>query len=657
MKLRLATASLNQTSLDWSGNRKRIEAAITEAKNKDARVLLLPELAVSGYGCEDQFLSENTALKSLEIVRSLLPLTAEIAVVVGLPVRLHSGSYIGAAVLSDKKIKGIYLKQNLANYGLHYEPRWFKPWKAGEVSSLKTLEEEIPVGDLIFEYLGFRFGVELCHDAWVEERPAKLRENDSLSLVLNPSASHFAFGKYEFVRNLILDSTKEFEVAYAYANLLGNEAGRVIYDGKGVIASGGEIIGEHPRFSMKDSVSMVCDVEVPEKNLEVVKSGRLVSLPGEKLNGLSEKPVEELHENVSSEKPLLSKEEEFSRAVSLGLFDYLRKSRAKGFVISLSGGADSSACAVLVSQMLSLGLAELGAKKFLERLGIVETVKGDTKEEILYQILTLVYQSTSSSSDSTRDSARTLAEGLGAPFHELDIEPVVTAYRELVSAALDYQPSWEQDDISLQNIQARVRAPGIWFFANLKQALLLATCNRSEAAVGYTTMDGDTCGGLSPIGGIDKAYLRQWLRWAEVSGPDGVGPTPSLARMNSLEPTAELRPGGEQLDEAELMPYPVLDAIERLAIRDKLEPLQTWKTIASKDSAEGLASYSKKQLGLWTKRFYTLWCQSQWKRERYAPSFHLDDESLCPKTWCRFPILSSGFKEELEDLDKELVDL
>jgi NAD+ synthase (glutamine-hydrolysing) len=200
--------------------------------------------------------------------------------------------------------------------------------------------------------------------------------------------------------------------------------------------------------------------------------------------------------------------------------------------------------------------------------------------------------------------------------------------------------------VALQNIQARARAPGVWLLANLRGALLLATSNRSEAAVGYTTMDGDTCGGLSPIAGVDKAYLRQWLRWMESTGPAGVGPLPALAAVNVQPPTAELRPPeSHQTDEADLMPYDVLDAIERAAIRDKLTPLEVLRQLEVQ-----LPDCDRRQLAEWVERFFRLWCRNQWKRERYAPCFHLDDENLDPKTWCRFPILSGGYERELADM-------
>jgi NAD+ synthase (glutamine-hydrolysing) len=186
--------------------------------------------------------------------------------------------------------------------------------------------------------------------------------------------------------------------------------------------------------------------------------------------------------------------------------------------------------------------------------------------------------------------------------------------------------------------------------ANLRNALLLATSNRSEAAVGYTTMDGDTCGSLSPIAGIDKAFLMRWLKWLQDDGPDGLKPIAALEAVNRQSPTAELRPPqARQTDEDDLMPYDLLDAIECAAIRDKKTPVEVFQLMQAE-----FPRYDRKQLAVWVERFFVLWSGNQWKRERYAPSFHVDDKNLDPKTWCRFPILSGGFCRELRELRKLL---
>jgi NAD+ synthase (glutamine-hydrolysing) len=206
--------------------------------------------------------------------------------------------------------------------------------------------------------------------------------------------------------------------------------------------------------------------------------------------------------------------------------------------------------------------------------------------------------------------------------------------------------TWQKDDLTLQNIQARTRAPMAWIVANIKGAILLATSNRSEAAVGYATMDGDTAGGLAPLGGIDKPFLREWLCWMEQEATWGRGRIAALALINQQAPTAELRPQQEaQRDEDDLMPYTVLSRIERLLVRDHMGP-QDILALLQKE----FTGYDRPTLESYLRRFLKLFTQNQWKRERYAPSFHLDDASLDPKTWWRFPILSGGFKDEMDQL-------
>jgi NAD+ synthase (glutamine-hydrolysing) len=249
----------------------------------------------------------------------------------------------------------------------------------------------------------------------------------------------------------------------------------------------------------------------------------------------------------------------------------------------------------------------------------------------------------------TRSAAREVAEALDAEHHELDLEPIASAYRELCQGVIGRPLSWENDDVALQNIQARVRAPSVWMLANIYGKLLLSTSNRSEAAVGYATMDGDTAGGLCPIGGIDKAFLLKWLKFMETTGLYETGPLPALGAVTAQKPTAELRPKERaQTDEADLMPYEVLDVIERLAIARR-RPMP----VVLEEVTRRFENYEEADLRLWVGRFYRLFAQNQWKRERYAPSFHLDDANLDPKTWCRFPILSGGFRRELRHLEKK----
>ncbi len=642
-KITLGTAAINQLPLDWDRNGERIIAAIKEAKSKGVGVLCLPELVVSGYGCEDMFLSDHTSEMSLDVIRKVAPETKNIVVAAGLPLRLSNITYNAVCLFVDGKVIGFTCKQRLAGDGIHYEPRWFDAWIPGETKEITIDDKTYPVGDIYYDIGGLRLGFEICRDAWVENRVGRRLKGCGLHVMLNPSASHFAFGKYEEREKVVCEGSEEFGVTYAYANLLGNEAGRIIYDGSALIAQEGKIVARGPRFSFVDFVITTANLELKPREISnnsdckarLVTSG--FEIPDSTISPTNDQSeVWEQSDNI--------KEEEFSRAVSLGLFDYLRKSRANGFIVSLSGGADSTSAACLIKLMVDFAINEIGQTEFCKKLSYISEIK--ESNNFVTKLLTCVYQATRNSSDTTRQAAREVSRALKASFMELNVDPIVEGYTKLISESINEELTWEGHDVALQNIQARVRSPGIWLIANLKNALLLSTSNRSEAAVGYTTMDGDTSGGLNPIGGIDKAYLKTWLRWLETIGPKESGPIPELHFVTSQEPTAELRPpGSKQKDEADLMPYDALDIIERFAIRDKRSPKEV-VTLAK----ESLPDYSEEKVTQWVKRFFQLFSQNQWKRERYAPSFHLDDENLDPKTWCRFPILSGGFAKELEEL-------
>ncbi len=646
--IHVAAGSVNQTPLDWQGNLTRLAAVITEAKQEGVQMLCLPELALTGYGCEDAFLMPNTIERVEEMLIKLVDYTSDIVVCVGLPWRHNHALFNVAAVLVDGALIGLVGKQHLAGDGLHYEPRWFTPWPKGEVVTIQCMGEEVLLGDLFFEVGGIRFGFEICEDAWSATRPGATLSAYGLDFIFNPSASHFAFGKQVLRERFINEGSRTCGCAYLYANLLGNESGRVVFDGGPLIANQGELVASGQRFSFKDHtlVSAKVDVEINRSKLAATASRIVeVSEPYGLVMCDWQPAVSCVAPTTHLEQKIWKKEEELAHVVSLALFDYMRKSYSQGFVLSLSGGADSSAVASLVAIGVRLALKELGEEGVRARLSHIQL--SENKDQWMSQLLACVYQASEHSGEATEQSARELAQSIGADYQSWVIAPLVEGYNQMVSEGLGRTMSWETDDLALQNIQARVRSPGIWMLANVRNALLLATSNRSEAAVGYATMDGDTSGGLSPVGGIDKAFLRKWLVWLEKEGSDSTGTVPALSYVNSLQPTAELRPSDQgQTDEADLMPYPVLDAIERAAIRDKRAPLAVFTLVA-----EEFSQYSKKQLRGWVLKFFRLWCRNQWKRERYAPSFHVDDKNLDPKTWCRFPILSSGFTLELKELE------
>lgn len=609
---RIGGATVNQTPLDWKGNIERLKSILKAAKEEQIEILCLPELCITGYGCEDLFLSEWLPKKALSFVADLVQETEDILVTFNLPIR-HSGKLYNCTLIAhDCQIMGIYAKQYMALDGVHYEPRWFNPWPIGLVEEFEFEGKKYPIGDITFDFKDWKIGIEICEDAWRGAvRPACRLYEKGVNLILNPSASHFAMKKTLDRIALLEGSSRNFNCTYVYTNLLGNEAGRMIYDGEIMIAQRGEILLRNELLSFKPFELRFGDF-YPDQSTEKVE--QLVA------------PVE-------------PKEIEFPRASALALFDYMRKSRTKGYTLSLSGGADSATCAVMVAEMVRRGIEQLGKEHFCSAIGFNELAE-KTDKEIVYAIFNTAYQGTVNSSETTLNAAKYLAESIGARFYSWTIDSSVEAYTSVIETALDRKLNWEQDDLALQNIQARSRSPIIWMLTNITNTLLLTTSNRSEGDVGYATMDGDTSGSLAPISSVDKHFIRQWLRFAEKElGYEG------LKFINELPPTAELRPQDrKQTDEDDLMPYHIMVEIEKLAIRDHKSPLEVFDQLKSQnlEPSDLLKEHIKK--------FYRLWSRNQWKRERLAPAFHLDEFNVDPRTWCRFPILSAGFVEELEEL-------
>jgi NAD+ synthase (glutamine-hydrolysing) len=652
--IRLGAAALNQTPFDWTGNLARIRGAIDAAKAEGVAILCLPEMCLTGYGCEDAFHAEFVHDAAWEKLLELAPATKGIAVGVGLPVFHNGALYNAAALLCDGILMGLSAKKHLAGDGIHYEPRWFKPWEKGAVDALSRGRIRVPFGDLVFKCGEVGVGFEICEEAWVPDRPGASLAARGADVILNPSASHFAFGKEETRRRFVAEGSRAFGAAYCYANLLGNESGRVVYDGTCLVASESRVLAYGRRFGFKDVSLVWADADLTKNRMARARSASFKPLaspdPGLVSRDFSfpePKAPAPAFPLAGWESGSSVKEEEFTRAVSLGLFDYLRKSGSQGFVVSLSGGADSTAVTVLAAMSLRLAWADLGREGLASKLSAIPAVKqASDAQNLIKSLLTCVYQATDNSSGYSREAARKVAEAAGAAFLEWEVGPIVKAYTDLASKASGRPLTWETDDISLQNIQARVRGPGAWLLSNLRGSLLLATSDRSEASVGYATMDGDTCGGLAPVGGVDKTFLLSWLKWLETTGPEGLGPMPALSVVTCQRPTPELRPAtASQAAEKDLMPYDVLDSIQRAFIRDKRSPSEALKEVREK-----FPHHSLEDLKSWVARFFSLWCRNQWKRERYAPSFHLDDQNVDPRSWCRFPILSSGLAEEIKKL-------
>lgn len=669
MKLiKVAAAVLNQTPRDWKGNMANIREAIRQAKAEKVSILCLPEATITGYGLEDDLFCMDVpqrAMKKLQEITSW-PECNNMVISVGLPIRFNNTLYNAVATIANGEVLGFTCKQHLAGDGIHYEPRHFKPWPAGVVQTIELNElsldgftKKYAIGDVHFDIGGVKIGYEICEDAWVANRPGTVLATKGVDIYLNPSASHFSFGKLNTRMNFVVDGSRAFGATYIYANLVGNEAGRAIYDGGALIASGGTMLAVGKRFTFENVLLTTAVVDVDNTRTSQVRSAsfmpdvekynagcvKLKNFPfPEVTEAVTKTPIQEAWETTPT-----VKHEECTRAIGLSLMDYMRKSHTKGFAVSLSGGADSAMVTYLCAKGIEMGVAELGAERFVNKycphlIGVLNE-RGHILDLLNEALITTAYQATENSGPITKSAANSIAFALNVHHFEFDVQPVLNEYIK-IAKKVKANLNWKEDDITLQNLQARTRCPSIWIIANMQSKLLLTTSNMSEAAVGYATMDGDTAGCVAPISGLPKVYIREYLKWVADTQLD------TMNLIVKQQPTAELRPAEcKQTDEDDLMPYWLLHKIETMVVKNRYIPVEIYHALKQEPNMP----IANNDLIKHITKFFRLFSINQWKRERYALGFHMDDHNLDPRTWCRTPILTGGYEEELAELNKYVV--
>ena len=614
MKINLASSNLNQTPLSWDKNLRNIKNSIKLSIKKNVDILCLPELSITGYGCQDLFFNKWFIEKSDNLLVEISKICKSITVIVGLPIFYKNKLYNACCIIKNTEILGFFLKSNIPNDGVHYEKRWFSSWEFGRIEKIKFNSIEYPIGSIQLEYNNdITLGFEICRDSWDNERPANYIKTKKNLIIFNPIASHYAFNKFEFRKDLVIKSSKKFNCTYLSVNLLGNESGKIIFEGDSILAQKGKLLDVSKRFSFEDfSINF-----------------NTINLEGNNKN------YNEISTNIY---------EEFIDIFSLSILDYLSKSKLKGYGLSLSGGLDSSCIAILIYEMVKRFIEKKGSDQLIKRLNIkeVKLTKDENKNHklIINNILYTAYQKSENSSKETQKSAKLLSNFIGSKHYEWEINEEVDSVIKKISSSTKKKYSWDNNNIALQNIQARVRSPFIWFIANTNNLLLLSTSNRSESSVGYSTMDGDSSGSISPIAGIDKIFIKNLLNY--LIKKYNYYP---LKNVLNLKPSAELKPLHEnQIDENDLMPYEILNQIEKLAIKERMSPAEIFLYLQKEKKIE------KKLSKTYVKKFYKKFSMNQWKRERTAPSFHFDEFSVDSSLWLRFPILSNNFEEELKNL-------
>ncbi|MDF3819466.1 NAD(+) synthase [Leptospira sp. 96542] len=635
--IKIAAITLNTTPLDFSGNFARMRDVIHSKEVSSANILVFPELCVSGYGCEDAFYRPAVWEKSLQTLKNILPLSKGKIILFGLPILKDSFLFNCMAVVQNGKILALVPKTNLANTGVHYEKRWFHSEPKFLNDNLHFDGQLIPFGHFVFEYESIKFAIEICEDSWSYTKPSSVYAEKGIDILFSPGASHFAIGKQKTRKTMFQEISRNQNNLVVFTNLCGNESGRLIFEGGALFAELGQVVKEGSRLHFANHMTTVYDFfptkvkshktrefrkSYPDQNTTDIKTIVLAKNTEDRPLVIDKRKEKTPNENQGI---ILTQFEEFTKAVSLGLFDYLKKSKTKGFTLSLSGGADSATCAILVDVMKRLAKLELGEEIF-SQMGIEESL-----------LLVTLYQKTENNSVITEKIAEQLADELSVPFFSISISDIVNSSVKTIEGVLQKNLDWKNHDLVLQNIQARVRSPLIWLLANYYGHLLLSTGNRSEASVGYTTMDGDSSGSICPISGVSKEFILAWIDDIQLGKNRFVKPMESLKTLRTTKPTAELKPLGEhQEDEKDLMPYTILQAIESKIVYHGLSEAEVLENLIFEFPDE-----SKDFLQQCIQKFQKLFNLSQWKRERLPPSFHLDEYGLDPKSSFRFPILSN----------------
>jgi NAD+ synthase (glutamine-hydrolysing) len=266
----IATASINQTVGDWTGNHRRISAAIAEARRRGVKLLALPEMVIPGYSLGDRLLMAGTLHRSWDMLTAIASETAGMVVILGLPVRHCDVLYNVAAVLADGAIAGLVPKENLATGDVQYENRWFAGWPRIRVASFAAPDgQQIPFGGLMFKAQGLStFAIEICEDGWKGIRPGSAYTLAGATLLANPSASWFVLGKHRVRRQMVEQISREDHCVYLYNSLLGCDATRLVFDGSLFIAQEGRTIREGRRMLFSEEIELVdavVDLEVSQR--------------------------------------------------------------------------------------------------------------------------------------------------------------------------------------------------------------------------------------------------------------------------------------------------------------------------------------------------------------------------------------------------------
>ncbi|MDA9728543.1 NAD+ synthase [Acidimicrobiaceae bacterium] len=484
-------------------NKQTILDCFEAAEEKEADILIFPELALTGYPPEDLLLRDSFVGKNFAVLEELAEFSSSTSGVVGFVDRNLDDNHTdnqkrdianAAAIIQNGDVKGIYHKCFLPNYSVFDEARYFaKGNNPGNV----------------FWYEDVGIGISICEDIWIEDGPSSQQVENGASLIININASPYDQNKTNLRKELVVNQAKKLSVPIIYLNMVGGQD-ELVFDGGSFVVDGkGEILYQAQQFE-EELFYIDLDLEVKEQ-----PKGSILEI---------RQKASELDDLHSAQ--LLSKNESLYSALKLGLFDYVSKNNFEKVLVGLSGGIDSALTA-------TIAVDALGSDNVV---GVALPSKYNTEESLV--------------------DARLLAENLDIEFKVIEIEELVNNFRNILKESVNDELGQTADE----NIQSRIRGNILMALSNQTGAMVVSTGNKSEMAVGYSTLYGDLAGGFALLKDLYKTEVYNLANFR--NSISNVIPQNTIDK----EPSAELRPN--QFDKDSLPEYELLDEILRMYIEE-----------------------------------------------------------------------------------------
>ena len=625
VKVAAAVPAVKVADIEY--NVQQIESLIAQAEGRGVEIMVLPELCLTGYSCQDLFRQQALIDRAEQGVMLLLDFTRklDIVTVVGLPVVVNGLLYNCAAVIQSGALLGIVPKTYLPNYGEFYEKRWFasaQDMNATDIYFAGSPVHVTPEPQIFVTSDGVKFGVEICEDAWAPIPPSNNLALAGADIILNLSASDELIGKHTYLKSLLAQQSARTISGYVYASCgFGESSQDVVYGGNAMIYENGHQILEGMRFSLQPQLQVSqIDVEMlraeRRANTTFINAQRHAHAQETVCKAVAPKEFEltreiDPHPFIPKSENMADSCEEILNIQVAGLAKRLYHINAQKAVIGISGGLDSTlALLVTVKAFDKLGLDRKGI------IGITMPGFGTT--------------------DRTHDNAVKLMQALEVTIREISIAKAVTQHFE------DIGHNKNVHDTTYENSQARERTQILMDVANKENAIVVGTGDLSELALGWATYNGDHMSMYGVNAGVPKTLIRHLVSYVA-----GQMATETLLDIVDTPISPELIPADEngqikQKTEDLVGPYELHDFFIYYFLRYGFSPSKIFmlakKAFCEPSPVQGRGplyeeATVKKWLTVFCRRFFT----QQFKRSCMPDGPKVGSVSLSPRGDWRMP--------------------